>query len=82
MRQLPQNKIMVAPKALQAKTDDAFHAVLRQMSGELKLSHFSVFPAKAELKSENSLQDRNGFETKIIENQPSFHNRNRKILFQ
>lgn len=57
-------------KALEAKSDDEFHSILRQMLGELKLSHFSVFPAKTEVKSENSLQGSSGFEIKIIENQP------------
>lgn len=32
------------PKAEAAKSDDEFHAVLRQMLGELKLSHFGIFP--------------------------------------
>jgi carboxyl-terminal processing protease len=32
------------PKAEAARSDEDFHAVLRQMLGELKLSHFSVFP--------------------------------------
>ncbi len=58
------------PKALQAKTDDDFHAVLRQMLGELKLSHFSVFPTQTEIKTEDLLPGRSGFEMKIIENQP------------
>src|SRR5688572_26526540 len=33
------------PKAQAARTDEEFHAVLRQMLGELKLSHFSIFQA-------------------------------------
>jgi carboxyl-terminal processing protease len=32
------------PKAEAARSNEDFHAVLRQMLGELKLSHFSVFP--------------------------------------
>ncbi|HLA95212.1 MAG TPA: S41 family peptidase [Pyrinomonadaceae bacterium] len=32
------------PKAEAAKSDEAFHSVLRQMLGELKLSHFGIFP--------------------------------------
>lgn len=32
------------PKALAAKSSDEFHAVLRRMLGELKLSHFGIFP--------------------------------------
>lgn len=58
------------PKALKAKSDNEFHAVLRQMLGELKLSHFNVFPASAEVKSENASPGKIGFEIKIIENKP------------
>ena len=32
------------PKAQAAKSDDEFHAVLRRMVAELKLSHFNIFP--------------------------------------
>lgn len=32
------------PKAQAATTDEEFHAVLRQMLAELKLSHFNIFP--------------------------------------
>ena len=32
------------PKAQAAKSEAEFHAVLRQMLGELKLSHFNIFP--------------------------------------
>ena len=32
------------PKAQAAKSDQEFHAVLRQMLGELKLSHFNIMP--------------------------------------
>ena len=35
------------PKAQAAKTDEEFHTVLRQMLGELKLSHFGVFQQAA-----------------------------------
>ena len=37
-------RITYLPKAQAAKSDEEFHAVLRQMLSELKLSHFSVFP--------------------------------------
>lgn len=37
-------KVVYLPKAQAAKSDDEFHSVLRQMLGELKLSHFGVFP--------------------------------------
>ncbi len=32
------------PLARKAETDDVLHALLRQMLGELKLSHFGIFP--------------------------------------
>ena len=32
------------PKALAAKSSGEFHGILRQMLGELKLSHFEVYP--------------------------------------
>jgi carboxyl-terminal processing protease len=32
------------PLAKKAETDEALHALLRQMLGELKLSHFGIFP--------------------------------------
>nr|MCU0239636.1 hypothetical protein [Pyrinomonadaceae bacterium] len=57
------------PKALQAKTDDEFHAVLRQMLGELKLSHFGVFPTQTEIKADD-IEGKSGFEIKIFENKP------------
>ena len=40
-------RIDYLPKAQAAKTDEEFHAVLRQMLGELKLSHFGVFQQAA-----------------------------------
>ena len=38
-------RVEYLPKAQAAKTDEEFHGVLRQMLGELKLSHFNVFPS-------------------------------------
>ncbi len=32
------------PKALAAKSNDEFHGILRKMIGELKLSHFEIYP--------------------------------------
>ena len=32
------------PKALTAKSNAEFHRILRQMLGELKLSHFEIYP--------------------------------------
>ncbi len=38
-----------APKAMAAVSDKDFHDVLRQMLGELKLSHFGIHPPAAEM---------------------------------
>src|SRR5687767_946634 len=37
------------PKALAAVSEKEFHDVLRQMLGELKLSHFGIHPPAAEM---------------------------------
>lgn len=56
------------PKAQAAKSNDEFHAVLRQMLGELKLSHFSVFPLAAQNQSEVAVADGTlGAELKMID---------------
>ena len=41
------------PKAKEAKSDQDFHNVLRQMLGELKLSHFNIFPPPPAIGTEN-----------------------------
>jgi len=38
-------RIKYEPLALAETTPEAFHAVLRKMIGELKLSHFAIFPS-------------------------------------
>ncbi len=58
------------PKALSAKTDDEFHAVLNQMLGELNQSHFSIYTKNAELNSTKCNDGVIGIELKIVENQP------------
>ena len=45
------------PKAQAAKSDEDFHGVLRQMLGELKLSHFNVFPPPPSIGETNSSGD-------------------------
>jgi len=40
-----------APKAMAAKTSAEFYTVLREMVGELKLSHFGIFPAEAKIET-------------------------------
>ena len=57
------------PKAMSAKTRDEFHAVLRQMLGELKLSHFGVFAAESEARAGEFSGGIIGIEIKIIDKQ-------------
>lgn len=57
------------PKALAAKSDAEFHGVLRQMLGELKLSHFSVYQPESAVKTTEVVRGVTGIELKIIDNQ-------------
>lgn len=41
------------PKALAAKSSGEFHNVLRQMLGELKLSHFEIMPPQTKAQAKN-----------------------------
>src|SRR5690349_2327945 len=58
------------PKAKAAKSDQEFHNVLRQMLGELKLSHFNVFPPPPAIGTENDSNASVGVELKWIGNAP------------
>lgn len=58
------------PKAKDAKTDQDFHNVLRQMLGELKLSHFNIFPPPPSVAAENESNGIVGVELKWIGNAP------------
>lgn len=58
------------PKAKAAKSDQEFHNVLRQMLGELKLSHFNVFPPPPAIGKENDSNASVGVELKWIGNAP------------
>jgi carboxyl-terminal processing protease len=55
------------PKAKAAGSDRDFHNVLRQMLGELKLSHFNVFPPPPSIAVENETSGIVGIELKWIE---------------
>jgi carboxyl-terminal processing protease len=55
------------PKALAAKTDAEFHAVLNQMLGELKLSHFNVIPRTASIETVQASGGTIGAELKMID---------------
>ena len=56
------------PKAMTAKTDAQFYAVLRQMLGELKLSHFSVYRQTADTQKSESGDGVIGVDLKMIGN--------------
>jgi len=58
------------PKAKAAKSDQEFHNVLRQMLGELKLSHFNVFPPPPAIGTENDSNASVGVEIKWIGDAP------------
>ncbi|CAN5702494.1 S41 family peptidase [soil metagenome] len=57
------------PLARNSKTDDELHNVLRSMLGELKLSHFGIYPIGAELGS-GSESGSIGVELKLMEGEP------------
>jgi len=58
------------PKAKAAKSDEDFHNVLRQMLGELKLSHFNIFPPPPAIGTENDANASVGIELKWIGGAP------------
>ena len=58
------------PKAKAAKSDEEFHNVLRQMLGELRLSHFNVFPPPPAIGTENDANASVGVELKWIGTAP------------
>jgi len=58
------------PKAISAKTDNEFHGVLRQMLGELKLSHFGILPPAAEIAAAQSGRGVVGIDVKMIDGVP------------
>ncbi|HXH70680.1 MAG TPA: S41 family peptidase [Pyrinomonadaceae bacterium] len=57
------------PKASAAKSDAELYSVLRQMLGELKLSHFGIFPPDAEMKKAHSASGVTGVELKMLDGQ-------------
>ena len=57
------------PKAQAAKTNEDFNGVLNQMLGELKLSHFAVFPPFAVADDSKTVSGVTGIELKWIDNQ-------------
>lgn len=58
------------PKAKAAKSDQDFHNVLRQMLGELKLSHFNIFPPPPAIGTENDSNASVGVDLKWVGGQP------------
>jgi carboxyl-terminal processing protease len=57
------------PRATAARTLSEFHAVLRQMLGELKLSHFGIYAGGAQSKTTEAAGGVTGIEIKMIDNQ-------------
>lgn len=57
------------PQALAAKTTDEFHAVLRRMLGELKLSHFGIYPPTPK-EEDKETSGEIGAEIKMIDGAP------------
>ncbi len=55
------------PKASAAKSDAELYSILRQMLGELKLSHFGIFPPDAEMQNAHSASGVIGVELKMLE---------------
>ena len=55
------------PKALAAKSDAEFYAVLRQMLAELKLSHFAILPPDAEMQAAQAAGVYTGVELKMLD---------------
>lgn len=59
-----------APKAAAAGTRNEFHAVLRQMIGELKLSHFGIYPRDPDTLAKQQSGGTIGIELKMLDGQP------------
>ncbi len=57
------------PKAAAAKSDAEFYTVLRQMLGELKLSHFGIIPPAVEMNTSKSGEGYIGIGLKMLDNQ-------------
>jgi carboxyl-terminal processing protease len=55
------------PKATAAKTDQELYSILRQMLGELKLSHFNIISRAAEVQMKTADNGVIGVELKMIE---------------
>lgn len=55
------------PKAMSAKTREEFHGILRQMLGELKLSHFSVYSNETAVQTGEFKDGTIGIDLKIID---------------
>lgn len=58
------------PKAMSAKSDAEFHGALRQMLGELKLSHFGILPPAADMAAMQSGRGVTGIDIKMLDSVP------------
>lgn len=57
------------PKAVAAKSDAELYTILRQMLGELKLSHFAIMPPEAEMQVAQTASGFTGIELKMLDGQ-------------
>lgn len=58
------------PKAMAAGSDKDFHDILRQMLGELKLSHFGIHPPAAEMAAAQSGRGVTGIDVIMLDGLP------------
>ena len=58
------------PKAMAAVSDKEFHDVLRQMIGELKLSHFGILPPAADMAAAQTGRGVVGVDVLMLDGQP------------
>ena len=58
------------PQALAAVSDQQFHGMLRDMLGELKLSHFEIMPPSAALKTQETQRGFSGLQVLMIDGTP------------
>ena len=63
-------KIKYEPLAKKASTDDELHGILRQMLGELKLSHFGIFPRRLTAEQVNNETGYSGIDIIMLDGEP------------
>ncbi len=63
-------KMKYEPLAKKASTDDELHGILRQMLGELKLSHFGIYPPRLTAEQVNNETGYSGIDIVILDGEP------------